>query len=410
MQFCYHRNYWHEPIKGDGTYRILCLGDSIVYGSGVLVDETLPAHLEQILNRACWGSLVEVLNEGISGYSLHDAWNRFLLRGRDYSPDLVILILSDNDAELFSVGSAWEKGADVTYEQHVVNTWKSEGVHLPHFLGTLDAIAEFSRTHSIPFLIAFHVIYNPPVRSKIVQILQKACLENDLDFVDLSEDFLEKVNEPPRPDYKVSDEDGHPSGLSHQIAAQRLARHLVSKGYCTTDGSAVPAEKAVYERVLAYADEAVAAASAPQQLFYRCESMLSAKRTSKARLKLGPDKRIDDEQYGAFRTALNTCYSMSIHALFLEGYVWNLEQNGYEFFKLADSIENKLVSVGKFLDLLENRKKDPSLLIISLDIPGAALSKKPILRNCPAALNSNSACSWGPLLRFENGRTLRTGN
>ena len=48
---CSHdRNYWIPEQRVDDIYRILCVGDSMLFGCGVMQDETLPAHLETILN------------------------------------------------------------------------------------------------------------------------------------------------------------------------------------------------------------------------------------------------------------------------------------------------------------------------------------------------------------------------
>ncbi len=87
------------PAKPPGTVRILVLGDSFTYGSGVAGEETFPKRLEGLL-AAQAGARVEVINAGVSGYgTVHEA--AFLrAEGWDYEPDLVILqVFPQNDLD-----------------------------------------------------------------------------------------------------------------------------------------------------------------------------------------------------------------------------------------------------------------------------------------------------------------------
>lgn len=78
--------------------RILFLGDSVVYGSGVKFEETLPKQLEAILNAppAEMGP-VEVLNAGMPGYNSVQEERYFEIIAGKIAPDIVILGYSLND-------------------------------------------------------------------------------------------------------------------------------------------------------------------------------------------------------------------------------------------------------------------------------------------------------------------------
>lgn len=78
--------------KPAGTRRALLLGDSFVFGSGVELEQTFGAHLEQALG-AGW----EVLNMGVPGYTSGHAAELLAKRGLAFEPDLVVLFISDND-------------------------------------------------------------------------------------------------------------------------------------------------------------------------------------------------------------------------------------------------------------------------------------------------------------------------
>src|SRR5262245_30383490 len=87
------------PAKLPGTVRILVVGDSFTYGSGVAGEETYPKRLERLLPGRV-GVRVEVINAGVSGYgTVHEA---AFLRGEgwSYEPDLVVLqVFAQNDLD-----------------------------------------------------------------------------------------------------------------------------------------------------------------------------------------------------------------------------------------------------------------------------------------------------------------------
>ncbi|MGH7301298.1 MAG: SGNH/GDSL hydrolase family protein, partial [Candidatus Rokuibacteriota bacterium] len=87
------------PTRSPGTVRILVVGDSFTYGSGVTAEETYPKRLEWLFAERP-GPRVEVINAGVPGYgTFHEA--AFLrAEGWRYEPDLLVLqMFPDNDLD-----------------------------------------------------------------------------------------------------------------------------------------------------------------------------------------------------------------------------------------------------------------------------------------------------------------------
>jgi hypothetical protein len=68
--------------------RILCVGDSFIFGQNLTDEQTMPTQLETILDRhGNW----EVLNLGVHGYGTDQQWLRLEGLGFQYSADVVVL-------------------------------------------------------------------------------------------------------------------------------------------------------------------------------------------------------------------------------------------------------------------------------------------------------------------------------
>ncbi len=80
------REYSAQPSPN--TLRIALFGDSFTLGHGLADDETWGHQLEIALNQA--GVRAEVMNFGVSGYGMDQAFLRWRHEGRQYSPDMAI--------------------------------------------------------------------------------------------------------------------------------------------------------------------------------------------------------------------------------------------------------------------------------------------------------------------------------
>jgi hypothetical protein len=84
----------HETTyeKPPAKVRILNLGDSVVMGWGVRVEDTYGRRLDSLLNKEGYGDLhFEVINAGVPGWSLDNALAYLQAEGLKYEPDLILL-------------------------------------------------------------------------------------------------------------------------------------------------------------------------------------------------------------------------------------------------------------------------------------------------------------------------------
>ena len=95
--------------KPEGSYRILVLGDSFVFGTAVNNEETFCSLLEDELNAGPTDKKYEVINCGIVSYS--PILEYLLLKKKliNYSPDLVMLFYNFSDLQ-----------EDVLYAKHII--------------------------------------------------------------------------------------------------------------------------------------------------------------------------------------------------------------------------------------------------------------------------------------------------
>ena len=86
-----------QTQKAPGVFRILCLGDSYVFGDYVNDDETFPANLERKLRQALPGRPIEVVNAGVNGYTITDEASFAREKGFSLHPDLIVVGFVLND-------------------------------------------------------------------------------------------------------------------------------------------------------------------------------------------------------------------------------------------------------------------------------------------------------------------------
>jgi len=75
--------------KPDHVRRIVALGDSFTWGSGVTYDETFVTLVEQGLNS--WDGTTEVINLGVPAWGPHEEFHLLTVYGIRFHPDLVML-------------------------------------------------------------------------------------------------------------------------------------------------------------------------------------------------------------------------------------------------------------------------------------------------------------------------------
>lgn len=110
------RDREHAKQKPANTLRVALLGDSYAEALQVAWEDAFPPLLEQRLKQcpAAAGREVEFINFGVSGYST--AQELLTLRGRvwDYSPDVVLLLVTTNNDVTDNV-RAFKEADDIPY-------------------------------------------------------------------------------------------------------------------------------------------------------------------------------------------------------------------------------------------------------------------------------------------------------
>lgn len=77
-------------------FRILILGDSFTFGHGVVLENSYPKQLEQII-KEFEAKEVEVINAGVKGYNLDQEFRFFTRRLFEINPDLLVVTLGPGD-------------------------------------------------------------------------------------------------------------------------------------------------------------------------------------------------------------------------------------------------------------------------------------------------------------------------
>ena len=93
--------------KPPGTVRILCVGDSYTFGTGVHEEDTLPAQLQRELTTRAPGVAIECINLGIGGANAYDNAARTDAIGLPLEPDVVLHLFLFNDVWQMERGVAW---------------------------------------------------------------------------------------------------------------------------------------------------------------------------------------------------------------------------------------------------------------------------------------------------------------
>ena len=95
------RDHEYSLEKPPGVYRVLLLGDSTTLGWGVPLNETAAKILERELNALHLPGYqrFEVINAGVGNYDTVQEVTYYETRGREFHPDLVVLVYFINDPE-----------------------------------------------------------------------------------------------------------------------------------------------------------------------------------------------------------------------------------------------------------------------------------------------------------------------
>jgi lysophospholipase L1-like esterase len=249
--------------KPPGVVRVLFLGDSVTFGSGVPNDAPFPRVVEAALVDLP-GPRVETVNAAVVGYNTTQELARLEAVGPAYRPDVVVVTFVVNDlldafsifdhqydpTGLFADQKVWLRRNSHLY-RFVQNTyWRVAGelrrlrserapplrprARVEERLGELGAIAEWARANDARFLLALYPDnLDDPVspgssgeRRSVRQELLGFAERSGHPVVDLSP-ALGDVRDPRAREFRLR-EDPHPSPAGHRAIAEALVPPLRS--------------------------------------------------------------------------------------------------------------------------------------------------------------------------------------
>jgi lysophospholipase L1-like esterase len=239
--------------KGPGTFRVLCLGDSITFGEGVRYEDTYPARLEELLSSRMTGKSVEVINAGVQAYGTRQSVDLFRSRARSFEPDVVILAFYLNDVtgmeKTIRHFEASIEEVDLPFPARVSRLWEifHRALHARRvgreFLATTRAsfqgeewehakrlfreMQERAKEDDFRFVVAIFPVLTQlngrypltDIHGLVTDALEDAGCEH-LDLLDAFRGI-------PASSLWAHPTDHHPNEIAHRIAAEKISEYLV---------------------------------------------------------------------------------------------------------------------------------------------------------------------------------------
>lgn len=228
--------------KADREFRVLFLGDSVVFGAATPVEETFVRGVEALLAKRL-DRPVRTINGGVSSYNTTQECRLLKRHGEELDPDLVLLVYVDNDFELPKpdvlsegrsppevVGALLGRSWLYRLAGHVGRHAGGEGAAAPprespgwrESMEQVAAIADFCRARGTPFAAVLWR-YRPSPLSD--------ALWADLSSVAAAKGFLLGDMEPAfhGADFRaitISPVDSHANAAGHRLAAERIDAFL----------------------------------------------------------------------------------------------------------------------------------------------------------------------------------------
>ena len=233
-----------------GVRRIVFLGDSFTFGSGVEEDETFAALLEARLGGA------RSYNLGIGGFGIDQMWRTLVHYGLPLEPDLVILAFIRNDLDrslsAYRLGHAWLQKPTyrlvdgrlapltvgnlppaawrwVERRSRLVELWRraESSLALRYAVGyrwrlnraLFAAVRDECRQAGVPLV----VVHLPLNRRSAAPLLEREFAELEVPFLDLTPLL------PPDADRLYYPRDHHFNAAGHRFVAEAIHRFLAAR-------------------------------------------------------------------------------------------------------------------------------------------------------------------------------------
>jgi hypothetical protein len=270
-------DYEYSLRKEPGTFRIVGLGDSSLFGWGVPFEDSGLKVLERRLNEKSGAQKFEVINFAVPGYNTAMEAETFVQRCLEYAPDLVLLNFNTNDYDVpnfmrlprdlitlrrsyvfdlaYSVyegvmGLAGRQPPPFDFSNRTTPLTEAarldEDPALPNeyrymvgakgVVRALERLTGAARERAIP-IVVFDVKAYPGVVANYVrdewregqrELLERESRRLGFHFLNTYPNYMDYLNRYPNANFAVSDIDGHPNALAHSINAEAIFNYLVA--------------------------------------------------------------------------------------------------------------------------------------------------------------------------------------
>lgn len=245
------RDVEHKIQKPADTMRILMLGDSLTFGWGVALEETLSRRLENSLNSAQDKLKIEVVNTGVGNYNTAQETEYFLTKGYEYDPDIVILNYFINDGEPTpmrkasylvnnSMFAAFVSGrfdkmlrmlqASQDWRDYYRNLYAEGAPGWEKTKASIKRLADYCREKGILLLMAhqpeLHQLKDYPFPEVNRKVEEQARI-NAIPYLD----FLPHISEEEPSKLWVTVEDTHANGYANELFDKALSNWIMEQGF-----------------------------------------------------------------------------------------------------------------------------------------------------------------------------------
>jgi hypothetical protein len=238
--------------KPTGTFRIVGLGDSFTFGTGVRQEDTFLAVLEKTLNATRGHISFEVINFGVMGFNTTHEVSLLQHIGVTYDPDAVVICFFLNDAdgcgthEIFNAATKqdipfWRRHSRLLdyiatrFERRLAvrslvesyhNSFRDDSIGWISAQRALKKAKAISKQHGFHLvLMIFPVLWNLSESYPFVDIHDTIVSFSERSLIPVL-DLLPAFNGFDGPELWVHPNNQHPNERAHKIAAQALHRFI----------------------------------------------------------------------------------------------------------------------------------------------------------------------------------------
>jgi len=238
--------------KVERTIRIAGIGDSVMFGWGVSENDRYMDVLERLLKKSFPDYRWETMVFAVPGYNAKIELEVLKRYVSDYNPDIVIIGFVDNDLCLPNFLMPGKFFSSESFIVHYLYPYKfkvkeyflltsiskdevpfytmcdrgrvpwnyRDFVGEKMFRSVIEEYGRFSRLKDIPV-----VMFAMGDLTKYTRDI----LKNDIYLINVTPEYSKNYHSERKLDFVISEEDGHPSALAHELIAAGIYRDLVGR-------------------------------------------------------------------------------------------------------------------------------------------------------------------------------------